>query len=73
MKWIIIYLYINYIFRIKHQISKEGLGLKSNFCSTNDLKFKCNDILRKYLTGDMRNDLIFSTDFTNAERAIIHQ
>ncbi|XP_016908981.2 NF-kappa-B-repressing factor [Apis cerana] len=58
---------------IKHQISKEGLGLKSNFCSTNDLKFKCNDILRKYLTGDMRNDLIFSTDFTNAERAIIHQ
>ncbi|CAL7940936.1 unnamed protein product [Xylocopa violacea] len=58
---------------LKQQISKEGLGLKSNSCSMNHLKFKSKDIMRKYLSGDMTNDLIFSADFTNDERAVIHQ
>ncbi|OAD54835.1 NF-kappa-B-repressing factor [Eufriesea mexicana] len=58
---------------IKQQINREGLGLKPNFCSMNDLKFKCKDIMTRYLTGDMRNDLVFSADFTNDERAVIHQ
>ncbi|XP_031849211.1 NF-kappa-B-repressing factor [Nomia melanderi] len=58
---------------IKQQISREGLGLKSNSCTMNDLKNKSKDIMRKYLAGDMKNDLVFSADFTNDERAIIHQ
>lgn len=58
---------------IKQQISREGLGLKSNCCTMNDLKLKSKDVMRKYLAGDMQNDLIFSADFTNDERAIIHQ
>lgn len=39
----------------------------------NDLKNKSKDAMRKYLAGDMKNDLVFSADFTNDERAIIHQ
>ncbi|XP_076244355.1 NF-kappa-B-repressing factor [Calliopsis andreniformis] len=58
---------------LKQQISREGLGLKSNSCTMNDLKLKSKDVMRKYLAGDMKNDLIFSADFTNEERAIIHQ
>ncbi|KZC14465.1 NF-kappa-B-repressing factor [Dufourea novaeangliae] len=58
---------------IKQQISRKGLGLKSSSCTTNDLKNKSKDIMRKYLAGDMKDDLIFSADFTNDERAIIHQ
>lgn len=58
---------------VKQQISREGLGLKMKSCSTNELKLKAKDIMRKYLAGDMRNDLIFSSDFTNDERATIHQ
>ncbi|XP_076633380.1 NF-kappa-B-repressing factor [Colletes latitarsis] len=58
---------------IKQQISREGLGLKSNSYSTSDLRTKSRGIIRKYLAGDMREDLIFSADFTNEERATIHQ
>lgn len=39
----------------------------------NDIKLKAKDIIRKYLSGDMRDDLVFSDDFTNDERAVIHQ
>ena len=58
---------------IKQQINREGLGLKSNSCTVNDLKNKFKDVMRKYLAGDMRDDLVFSADFTNDERAVIHQ
>lgn len=58
---------------VKQQISREGLGLKMKSYSTNDLKTKAKDIMRKYLAGDMKNDLIFSSDFSNDERAVIHQ
>ncbi|XP_071872575.1 NF-kappa-B-repressing factor [Bombus fervidus] len=58
---------------IQQQMSREGLGLKQNSCSAKDLRNKCKDIMRKYLSGDMRNDLVFSVDFTSDERAIIHQ
>lgn len=61
------------MFRIKQQINREGLGLKSNSCTVNDLKNKFKDVMRKYLAGDMRDDLVFSADFTNDERAVIHQ
>ncbi|XP_033189572.1 NF-kappa-B-repressing factor [Bombus vancouverensis nearcticus] len=58
---------------IQQQMSRKGLGLKQNSCSAKDLRNKCKDIMRKYLSGDMRNDLVFSVDFTSDERAIIHQ
>ncbi|XP_076290975.1 NF-kappa-B-repressing factor [Lasioglossum baleicum] len=58
---------------LKQQISREGLGLKSNSCTMNDFKKKCKDIMKKYLAGDMREDLVFSVNFTNDERAIMHQ
>ncbi|XP_076168254.1 NF-kappa-B-repressing factor [Ptiloglossa arizonensis] len=58
---------------IKQQISRDGLGLKSNTCSMNEIRMKSKDVMRKYLAGDMRNDLVFSADFTNDERATIHQ
>lgn len=58
---------------LKQQISREGLGLKSNSCNMTDLKIKAKDIMRKYLSGDMQNDLVFSADFTSEERAAIHQ
>lgn len=58
---------------LKQQISRKGLGLKSTSDSMKDLKYKSKDIMRKYLSGDMMNDLVFSADFTNDERAMIHQ
>lgn len=58
---------------VNEQISKEGLGLKRNLLSTDDLKHRCKDIMGKFLSGDMKNDLIFSVDFTNDERTVIHQ
>lgn len=58
---------------LKQQISRKGLGLKSTTDSTKDLKYRSKDIMRKYLSGDMTNDLVFSADFTNDERAVIHQ
>ncbi|KOC62277.1 NF-kappa-B-repressing factor [Habropoda laboriosa] len=58
---------------LKQQISREGLGLKSNSCNMTDLKIKAKDIMRKYLSGDMQNDLVFSADFTSEERAAIHE
>ncbi|XP_078046593.1 NF-kappa-B-repressing factor [Augochlora pura] len=58
---------------IKQQISREGLGLKSNSFTMTDLKNKSKDIMRKYLAGDMKDDIVFSADFTNDERAVIHQ
>ena len=56
---------------VKQQISREGLGLKSNSSSLNHVKYKSRHIMKKYLAGDMRTDLVFST-FTNEERAAIH-
>lgn len=58
---------------IKQQISREGLGLKSNSCTMKDLKNKCKDIMKKYRAGNMRDDLVFSDNFNNDERAIMHQ
>ncbi|KAK9297371.1 hypothetical protein QLX08_008933 [Tetragonisca angustula] len=57
----------------EQKISREGLGLKRNILSKDDLKHRCKDIMGKFLSGDMENDLIFSVDFTNDERAVIHQ
>lgn len=58
---------------MKQQISREGIGLKSKSSSVNALKFKAKDVLTKYLTSDKRNDLVFSSDFSQEERATIHQ
>lgn len=56
---------------IKQQISRQGLGLKSNSSSLNHVKYKSRNIMREYLAGDMRNDLVFSA-FTSEERVAIH-
>nr|XP_003699363.2 PREDICTED: NF-kappa-B-repressing factor [Megachile rotundata] len=56
---------------VKQQISRQGLGLKSNSSSLNHVKYKSRNIMREYLAGDMRNDLVFSA-FTNEERAAMH-
>ncbi|XP_053983379.1 NF-kappa-B-repressing factor isoform X1 [Hylaeus volcanicus] len=58
---------------IKQQISRDGLGLKSNSGTVNDLRMKSREVMRKFLASDMSNDLIFSSDFSNDERATIHQ
>ncbi|XP_066595052.1 NF-kappa-B-repressing factor [Prorops nasuta] len=57
---------------LEQQISRKGIGLKSN-SSKDQLKKNCKDTVKKYMMGDMKNDLIFSSEFTNDERAIIHQ
>lgn len=58
---------------LKHQVSKEGLGLKYSSSNTKQLTIRSRDILRKYLLGDMKKDLVFSSDFTNEERAVVHR
>ncbi|EFN80210.1 NF-kappa-B-repressing factor [Harpegnathos saltator] len=58
---------------LKQQLSREGLGLKSNSFNMHELKAKCKSAFKEFLMGDMQNDLVFSTDFTSDERATIHQ
>ncbi|XP_014468164.1 PREDICTED: NF-kappa-B-repressing factor-like [Dinoponera quadriceps] len=63
---------------LKQQLSRKGLGLKSSICTSKpallrELKAKCKEAFKKLLMGDTENDIIFSTDFTSDERAMIHQ
>ncbi|XP_032679815.1 NF-kappa-B-repressing factor-like [Odontomachus brunneus] len=58
---------------LKQQLSREGLGLKSSSSNMHELKAKCRIAFKEFLMGDMQNDIVFSTDFTNDERAMIHQ
>lgn len=60
-------------FRLKQQLSREGLGLKSSSSNMYELKAKCRIAFKEFVMGDMQNDIVFSTDFTNDERAMIHQ
>lgn len=57
---------------VKPQISRKGLGLKSNSCTANEMKAKCRNLFKDFLQTDMQNDIVF-LDFTNEERSAIHQ
>ncbi|EFN61984.1 NF-kappa-B-repressing factor [Camponotus floridanus] len=57
---------------VKPQISRKGLGLKSNSCTANEMKAKCRNLFKDFLQTDMQNDIVF-LDFTNEERSVIHQ
>ncbi|XP_015598689.1 NF-kappa-B-repressing factor isoform X2 [Cephus cinctus] len=59
---------------VRQQISRKGFGLQDsspNILQT--LQKKCRQTLKEYKAGDMRTDLVFSADFTNDERAVIHR
>ncbi|KAL2749484.1 NF-kappa-B-repressing factor isoform X1 [Vespula maculifrons] len=58
---------------VKQQVSREGLGLKVKASNLRELELKCRDILKKYLMGDMKTDLVFSPEFSNEERTVIHK
>lgn len=58
---------------VKQQVSREGLGLKVKSSNLRELEHKCRDILKQYLMGDMKTDLVFSPEFTNEERTVIHK
>lgn len=58
---------------LKQQLSREGLGLKAKSFNMHELKAKCKSTFKEFLMGDMQNDIVFSTDFTSEERAVIHQ
>ncbi|XP_015513697.1 NF-kappa-B-repressing factor [Neodiprion pinetum] len=58
---------------VTQRVSREGLGLKSEQFNQNIMKKKFQTVLRNYLNGDTRTDLVFSSEFTNEERAVIHQ
>ena len=57
---------------VKPQISRKGLGLKSNSCAANEMKAKCQSLFKDFLQTNMQNDIVF-LDFTNDERSVIHQ
>ncbi|KAL6436504.1 hypothetical protein ACFW04_004766 [Cataglyphis niger] len=57
---------------VKPQISRKGLGLKSNSSTANEMKAKCRNLFKDFLQTDMQNDIVF-LDFTNEERSVIHQ
>lgn len=58
---------------VKQQLSKSGLGLHPDSSNLKVLKKKCYEVLRDYMKGNMREDLVLSSDFTNEERAVVHQ
>ncbi|XP_012227482.1 NF-kappa-B-repressing factor [Linepithema humile] len=57
---------------VQSQISRKGLGLKGNSYTTREIKAKCQKLFKDFLKTDMQNDIVF-LDFTNEERAMIHQ
>lgn len=57
---------------VKPQISRKGLGLKSNSSTATEMKAKCRNLFKDFLQTDMQNDIVF-LDFTNEERSVIHQ
>ena len=57
-------------------MSRRGLGLpklKNAKTSTMDLKKKCREVVRNFLNDSSQRELVFSSDFTKEERAIMHQ
>lgn len=68
---ILIYLHI---FRVKTQINREGLGLKSNSYKAQDIKTKCRKLFKDFLQTDnyLKNDIVF-LDFPKEDRMLIHQ
>lgn len=57
---------------VKPQISRKGLGLKSNSCAADEMKAKCQSLFKDFLQTSMENDIVF-VDFTNEERSVIHE
>ncbi|XP_012280206.1 NF-kappa-B-repressing factor [Orussus abietinus] len=58
---------------VQQQMSRKGLGLNVQCSNMDVLKRKCKEIFTQYISGDMTSDLVFATDFTNEERALIHR
>ncbi|KAG7197024.1 hypothetical protein KM043_017558 [Ampulex compressa] len=58
---------------IMQHSSKQGLGLTSNSFTLKDLRTNSRNIMKNYFAEDTNNDLVFSNEFTNEERAVIHQ
>ncbi|XP_032679868.1 uncharacterized protein LOC116848163 [Odontomachus brunneus] len=58
---------------LNQQLSRENLGLTSNSSSMCELKAKCKIAFEKFLVENVQYNIIFSTDFTNDERLIIHE
>lgn len=58
---------------VKQQLSRSGLGLNPETSNIKTLKKKCLEVLRDFTRSDMKTDLVFSSDFTNEERAVVHQ
>lgn len=63
-----------FIFRVKTQINREGLGLKTNSYNTHEIKAKCRRLFKELLQTDnyLRNDIVF-LDFPKEDRMLIHQ
>ncbi|XP_012267761.2 NF-kappa-B-repressing factor isoform X2 [Athalia rosae] len=57
---------------VQQQISREGLGFTAGKASQEILKKKFHQILKNYVSGDTSSDLVFLSEFTNEERALIH-
>lgn len=63
-----------FIFRVKTQINREGLGLKTNSYNAHEIKAKCRKLFKDFLQTDnyLKNDIIF-LDFSKEDRMLIHQ
>ena len=63
-----------FIFRVKTQINREGLGLKKNSYTEQEIKTKCRKLFKDLLQTDnySRKDIVF-LDFPKEDRIVIHQ
>jgi len=63
-----------FIFRIKTQINRDGLGLKTDSYKTLEIKAKCRTLFKDLLQSDncFGNDIEF-LDFSKEDRMLIHQ
>ncbi|KAK0181887.1 hypothetical protein PV327_000071 [Microctonus hyperodae] len=58
---------------VQRQISRRGFGMKLDSNNTNQFKRKCQETLKQYIRdGDTQNPLVFA-DFSNEERAMMHE
>ncbi|XP_018395982.1 PREDICTED: NF-kappa-B-repressing factor [Cyphomyrmex costatus] len=59
---------------VKTQINREGLGLKKNSYTENEIKIKCRKLFKELLQMDTYsgNDIVF-LDFPKEDRVVIHQ
>lgn len=69
-------MFSSFTFRVKTQINREGLGLKTNShkAQSGEIRAKCRKLFKDLLQTDnyLQNEIVF-LDFSKEDRMLIHQ